>query len=123
MAITAVNTSSVTASIATGVATSSSTLRSPNWKHIVPVLALAFPLWFAGLWRRSRARWIAFLAVFAILLVGCGVSASSGGGGGGGGGVGGGGTQNQTPAGTYAITVTGTMSNITHTAQITLTVQ
>jgi hypothetical protein len=134
IAITALNSSSVTASIATGVSTSaSSALRhNPPWKSLFPVLALALPLGFAGLRRGKSAQTMLLLAIIALTLAGCGVTASSGsgsdggggsGGSGGGGGGGGGGTQNQTPSGTYTITITGTMSNITHSVPVTLTVQ
>jgi hypothetical protein len=124
IALNSSNTSSATATIATGVAATTSSLRHLTWKTIVPLLSLALPLGFGGLRRRKQLR-VLLLAAFAVALMGCGVSASSGGGGtgGGGGGGGGGGTQNQTPSGTYTITVTGTMSNISHSAKITLTVQ
>ncbi|MGD0366360.1 MAG: choice-of-anchor D domain-containing protein [Acidobacteriaceae bacterium] len=134
IAITALNSSSVTASIATGVSTSaSSALRhNPPWKSLFPVLALALPLGFAGLRRGKSVQTMLLLAIIALTLAGCGVTASSGsgsdggggsGGSGGSGGGGGGGTQNQTPSGTYTITITGTMSNITHSVPVTLTVQ
>ncbi|MFZ0690394.1 MAG: choice-of-anchor D domain-containing protein, partial [Acidobacteriaceae bacterium] len=129
--ITGLNSSSVTASIATGVATTSSSLRSNSpWKTMLPVLALALPLGLAGTRRRKSASAMLLLGILAIILAGCGVGASSGSGGGGGGGGGGsggggggGGTQNQTPSGTYTLTITGTMSNIAHSSQVTVTVQ
>jgi hypothetical protein len=126
IALNSSNTSGATATITTGVSTTSAALDHSGWKSIVPVLSLALPLWFGGFRRRKQTRML-IIAVFVGALMGCGVAASSGGGGGGGGGSGGGGggtgTQNQTPSGTYTITVTGTMSNITHSATITLTVQ
>jgi hypothetical protein len=147
MAVTSLNTSSVTATLATGVATSSTSSalhldpnsRAPNfrlrdWKETAPLLALAFPLWCVGsrLGERrpaQRPRLIILLVTVLWILAGCGVAASSGSGsgggssGGGGGSGSGGGGQNQTPSGTYTITVTGVMSNITHTVQMNLTVQ
>jgi hypothetical protein len=121
------NTSSATATIATGVSTTSAALgRRSDWKSIVPALSLALPFCLGAFRRRKQARML-LLAIFAVALMGCGVAASSagsgGGGGGGGGSGGGGGTQTRTPSGTYTITVTGTMSNITHSSTITLTVQ
>ena len=130
-AITGLNTSSVTASLATGVSTSTSSVLRPNppWKMMLPVLALALPLGFAGLRRGKSSQTLLLLAIVALTLAGCGVAASNGSGGGGGGGSGGGGggggggTQNQTPSGTYTITIAGTMSNIVHSVPVTLTVQ
>ncbi|MFY9748030.1 MAG: choice-of-anchor D domain-containing protein [Acidobacteriaceae bacterium] len=131
IAITGLNSSSVTASIATGVTTTSSSLRSnPPWKTMLRVLVLVVPLGLAGIRRRKSAQAMLLLAILAIALAGCGVGASNGSGGGGGGGGsggggggGGGGTQNQTPSGTYTLTITGTMSNIAHSSQVTVTVQ
>jgi hypothetical protein len=125
--VTGANTSSVTATIATGVAaTSSAANRALRWPAAVPVLGLILPFGFAGLRRGKRAQAVFLLALVVFLLAGCGVSASSGSGGsgsGGGGGGGGGGTQNQTPSGTYTLTITGAMSNITHSVSVTVTVQ
>jgi hypothetical protein len=128
IAVNGQNTSSVTASIVTGVATStSSVLTHPGWKSVIPVLSLALPFGLLGMRRRKSLRAAVLLIAIAALAAGCGVGSSSGsggsGGGGGGGGGGGTGTQNQTPSGTYTLTVTGTMSNITHSVQLTLTVQ
>jgi hypothetical protein len=128
IAVNGQNTSSVTASIVTGVATStSSVLTHPGWKSVIPVLSLALPFGLLGMRRRKSLRAVVLLVAIAALAAGCGVGSSSGsggsGGGGGGGGGGGTGTQNQTPSGTYTLTVTGTMSNITHSVQLTLTVQ
>lgn len=121
MALTGANTSSVTVSIATGVSTSAGLRHDGDWR-VAAVLALALPLSWAGV-RRRRTAWLALtLAVVAVTMAGCSVSASGGSGGGSGSG-GGGGSQNQTPSGTYPITITGTMANITHTVQVTLTVQ
>jgi hypothetical protein len=98
IAITGLNSSSVTASIATGVSTStSSALRhDPPWKAMLPVIALALPLGFAGLRRGKSTQITLVLAIVALTLAGCGVAASGGsggGGGGGGGGAGGGGAE------------------------------
>jgi hypothetical protein len=63
------------------------------------------------------------LAALAMMAAsGCGVAAGGGSGGGGGGG-GGGGTQYPTPPGTYVITITATMANITHSTAVNLTVE
>ena len=110
MAVTGLNTSSVTATLATGVAspsTSSALRRDPNWRdpnrrdpnfHVrdwktaAPLLALAFPLWCAGFRRRPGrharppARRMIFLATVLLIIAGCGVAASSGSGSGSGGG-------------------------------------
>jgi hypothetical protein len=142
IAVTGLNTSSVTATLATGVATASTSSaldrdpkghdtrwRAPNWKTAAPLLALALPLWCASLRRTARRpRTLILLATAVLILAGCGVAASSGsvqeaGSGSGGGSGGGGGGQNQTPSGTYTITITGVMSNITHNVQLNLTVQ
>jgi hypothetical protein len=119
IAVSGANTSSVTISVATGLA-SSAALR-PWGAGGAAVLALALPL---GLFHRRRrfALLLLVMAAFLWLPLGCGVAADSGSGGGGGGG-GGGGSQNATPPGTYTITITGTMSNITHTTALSLTVQ
>jgi len=121
IAVSGANTSTVTVSIATGLASSSSLLW-PRWTGAAASLALALPLCTFA--RRRKAA--LFLLVFAAVLwlpLGCGVAADSGSGGGGKGGGGGGGNQNATPTGTYTITITGTMSNITHSTTLTLTVQ
>ena len=131
VAVSSANTSSVTVTIATGIATSASLTpapgsRPPGWKVAARLLSLALPLGLLGFRRRHAHKLLAFILV-ALVLTGCGVSSSNGSGGGGGGGGGsgggGGGTSNPTPSGTYTLTVTGTMSNIVHTAKLTLTVQ
>ena len=129
VAVSSANTSSVTVTIATGVATSASLTPAPastppGWKVAARLLSLALPLGLLG-FRRRHARKLLLFILVALVLTGCGVSSSngSGGGGGGSGGGGGGGTSNPTPSGTYTLTVTGTMSNIVHTAKLTLTVQ
>jgi len=80
IAITGLNSSSVTASIATGVSTStSSALRhNPLWKSLLPVLALALPLGFAGLRRGRSAQTMLLLAIIVLTVAGCGVAASGG---------------------------------------------
>jgi hypothetical protein len=129
-AISSLNSSSVTATIATGVSTTTAALHRGtvphglNWKTALAALALPLPLWLAGLRRGSRGcRTAIFVAVAVLLLAGCGVTASSGSGSGSGGGGGGGGGQNITPSGTYTLTITGTISNITHSVQVSVTVQ
>ena len=124
IAISGTNTSSVTVTVATGVTTTSAARPGIDWHRLGSVLALAFPLSLAGFRRRGRAGLLLVLCSVCLLLSGCGVSASGGTSGSGSGGSGGsGGTQIVTPSGTYTITVTGTLSNITHTVQATLTVQ
>lgn len=120
IAVSGSNTSNASVSIATGVATSSELQGAPWWKGGAPLLALTVPLWIAL--RRSKMSAMLIVVVLLLLLpAGCGVGANSGSGGGGGGGSGG--NQNATPPGTYGITVTGTMSNITHNVTFNLTVQ
>lgn len=119
--LTGLNTSSATVTIATGVGTVSA-LRSAAWRHALALFALLLPLGCAGLHRRRFAPFLILLFAVSLVPLGCGVGASSGSGGGGNGG-GSGGNQNTTPTGTYPITVTGTMSNITHKVTLTLTVQ
>lgn len=128
IAITGLNSASVTVSIATGVSASAALGRGGEWRRVAVALALGLPLLWGGV-RRRRAGWLMLLMVAAAVTVaGCSVGSSSGSGGGGGGGgsgggSGGGGSQNETPAGTYPITITATMSNIVHTVQVTVTVQ
>ncbi len=127
--VTSANTSSVTVALASGVATTSAKNGAPDWPVLIPLLSLVLPFGFAGFRRGKRAQSVFVLALVVFLLAGCGVSASSGGSGGSGGGGsgggsgGGGGTQNQTPSGTYMLTITGTMANITHSVQVATTVQ
>lgn len=124
--ISGANSSSVTVTIATGVSTSSA-LRPFSLRNVIPALVLALPLYCAGI-RRKRSLGLVLLIAAALLLqTGCGVAASggsgTGGGTGGSGGGGGSGSQNQTPSGTYVLTVAGTMSNISHSVTLNLTVQ
>jgi hypothetical protein len=113
------NSASVTATLATGVTTNSAFQRSP-WKAVLPALALSLPLCCLGFSRGRRTWVIVLIAIVALTLsaAGCAVSSSSGTGGGGSGG-----SQNQTPAGTYPLTITAKMSNVTHTVQVNVTVQ
>jgi hypothetical protein len=114
------NASTANVCISTGVAPASAMNRVPaaRWKRAASVLALLLPLLLTG---PRRRRWAGLLVVLAAILlapVGCGVSASGGSGGGGSGSA-----QNQTPSGSYVLTVTGAMSNIAHSAGLNLTVQ
>ena len=130
LALNGINSASSTVSLATGVSTASALRRSP-WETTLrtfALAALALPLSFLGLRRRRPAWLIIVLAAVALTLSGCSVSASPGSGGssgsgGSGGSGGGGGAQNQTPSGTYPLTITATMGNITHTTTVTVTVQ
>ena len=135
VAISSANTSSVTVSIATGVSTAaalhpnpSASLRNPqSW---LPLFSLVLPLGLCSLRRGVALRpppsvKLLLLAV-VLVLTGCGVNSSggSGNGGGGSGGTGGSGSgTTATPSGTYTLTITGTMANIAHSVQVTLTVQ
>lgn len=111
--------SNATLSLATDVAPATSHLAPLSWKVAGPMFALLAPLAALG-WRRRRIAGLAVMLLAILLLIpaGCGVAAS----GGGGGGEGGGG-QNGTPPGTYTLTVTATLSNIVHSATVTVTVQ
>ncbi len=124
IALTGLNSSSVTVSVATGVSSTSLLRRDTSWRVAVPVLSLVLPLCWAG-FRRRRSTWILLvIAAVGLGAVGCGVSSSAGSvGKGSSGGSGGSGAQNQTPFGTYPITITGTLSNITHSVQVNVTVQ
>jgi hypothetical protein len=124
IALTGLNSSSVTVSIATGVSSTSLLRRDTRWKVAVPVLSLVLPLCWAGFRRRRSTLILLVIAAVGLGAVGCGVSSSAGSGGkGSSGGSGGSGAQNQTPFGTYPITITGTLSNITHSVQVNVTVQ
>ncbi|HEX4309157.1 MAG TPA: choice-of-anchor D domain-containing protein, partial [Acidobacteriaceae bacterium] len=75
IAVGAQNTSSVTATIVTGVSTTAAAAH-PNWRTILPVLSLVLPLWF-GRVRRKNARRLSILLLASIALVaGCGVGSS-----------------------------------------------
>ena len=127
--VTSLNTSSATASLATGVASSSSVVsRNSAWRTLVPVLALLLPLGFGGMRRGRRALVVLLLATLVFALAACGTKSSTGTGGGGsgtggGGGGTGGGSGATTPPGTYTLTVTANLSNITHSVQCTVIVQ
>jgi hypothetical protein len=125
MAVSGANTSTVTVSVATGVSsTSAATRHGSTQTHTLPMLALILPLGWIGFRRRKYgALWMMALAAVLLIPSGCGVVASSGGTSGGGSGSGGSGSQNATPSGDYALTVQGTMSNITHSVTLNLTVQ
>jgi hypothetical protein len=113
-------TSNVTLSITTGIDATAMLRPALGWKWAVPVFAIAMPLGWIG-WRRRRlAGWSMVLAALALIAAsGCGVSATSGSGGGGGGG----GAQYPTPPGSYVITVTATMGNVTRSTAVNLTVE
>lgn len=114
-------TSNATLSITTGSEATAMLRPVLGWKWAVPVFAIAMPLGWAGLRRRSLAGWSMVLAALALMIAsGCGVSATSGSGGGGGGG---GAAQYPTPPGSYVITVTATMGNVTHNTAVNLTVE
>jgi hypothetical protein len=122
MTVTSLNTSSVTVSIATGVSSSAALRRNVGWPVAVSGLAVAMPLCWAGFRRRSP-RWILLLiAALGLMIAGCSVTSSAGSGASGSSSVSGG-SQNLTPFGTYPITITGTLSNITHSVQVNVTVQ
>jgi uncharacterized membrane protein YgcG len=131
--LTSLNTSTVTASLATGVSTSSSAAPpGPAWRTLVPVFALVLPLGCAGFRRGRRALPLLLLATLVFALSACGTKSSAGSGGtggsgggtgGGGGGTGGGGGGVTTPSGTYTLTITAGLSNIQHSVQCTVTVQ
>ncbi|HLJ78734.1 MAG TPA: choice-of-anchor D domain-containing protein [Acidobacteriaceae bacterium] len=130
LTLTGANTSSATLSIVTGVQTTAAATPPRFTEFRLPVLALLVPaLWITLRTRKARGLWLMLLFVALLIPSACSVgsgggSGGSGGSGGGGGtGGGGGGTQYPTPSGTYTITVTGTMANITHTTSVTLTVQ
>ncbi|MGC2619870.1 MAG: choice-of-anchor D domain-containing protein [Acidobacteriaceae bacterium] len=123
IAVSGSATSSATLSIATGTETTALLRPAIGWKWPT-LLAIAVPLGWIGLRRRRPAGWSMILAALALMIAsGCGVSSSGGSGSGGGGGGGGGGAQYPTPPGTYVITVTATMSNITHSTAVNLTVE
>ena len=114
------NASTANICVATGVAQTAAAVRepAPGRKPFVPLLAMVLPWALVG---RRRRRWAGLAVMLAAILlapVGCGVSASGGSGGGGGGSG-----QNNTPSGTYVLTVTGTTSDITHSVEVNLTVQ
>lgn len=120
LTLTGSNTSTVSVSIMTGVAAASA-LRRDRWSTTrAALLALVVPVCFAFRRRRAFAATLFFL-LLVFLPAGCGVGASSGSAGSGSGSSGG--SQNSTPPSTYAITVRGTMSNITHSVVFKLTVQ
>jgi Beta-propeller repeat/Divergent InlB B-repeat domain len=117
-----------TLTVKTTPATSGS-LKSSPFRRSGPLYAMFLPIGGmlflgAGLGANARKKKLLGLLLIGLMLsglvflVGCGGGSSSGGGGGGGGGGTG------TPAGKYTITVTGSASGITQTANpLTLTVQ
>lgn len=133
LTLTGANSSSATLSIATGVQTTAAATAPQLTRLRLPLLAIFLPtLWIGLRSRKTRSLWLLALAIALFLPSACSVSSGGGSGGttggtggsGTGGGAGGGGTQQYpTPPGTYTITVTGTMANITHTTSVTLTVQ
>jgi hypothetical protein len=101
----------------------SSRLRTP-WNHlpILWVLAMLLVLLWLRRCKQTEARaWAARLAFTAVLLLAIVAVAMSGCGGGGGSTT----TpvNNGTPVGSYTLTVTAASGNLTHTQQLTLTVQ
>lgn len=122
VALNGLSSASVTATLTTGIAGNSAFQRS-LWRTALPAFALALPLCCLGFRRRCANRVLVLITALTLALTltfaGCSVSSSSGTAGGGGGG----GSQNQTPAGTYPLTITAKMSNITHIVQVNVTVQ
>ncbi|HEY1808134.1 MAG TPA: choice-of-anchor D domain-containing protein [Acidobacteriaceae bacterium] len=117
LTLNGLNPASSTVTVATGVTASAVMAPAATWKALAPLLALTVPL--AGFGFRLRRRLSVLLVLLAACVVfplACGVSSSSGSGSGGSGGSGDG-------TGAYTLTVNATMSNITHTARLTLTVQ
>lgn len=101
--LTGVSTQSATLNISVGT---QSRVDDFSWKTAAISFALLFPLGFLGARRRKWVAFFACICAILILPVGCGVSSSSGGNSGTSGG-GAGGTTSQ--AGTYTVTVTGSM--------------
>lgn len=125
VAVSGLNTSSVTVTIATTASTAAATpwpagLPPLPWHAALPAAAIALPLGCLGLRRRKAALVLLVSLGIALLPVACGVSASSGAAAGSGSS---GGSQGASSSGTYAVTVTGTMSGITHSVGLSLTVQ
>lgn len=124
LAIDGSNSSSAALCLATGVPVSTQTAAAGRpWTRNVPLFAVLLPALAAGIRRRRWAGMMVLALAMLWLPSGCGVSASSGAPGGGGGGGGTTSPQSGTPAGTYPITVTATLANVAHGAQVSLTVQ
>lgn len=116
-------TATLSVTVQTGQSNQSARLLRPsvqgNSKQSPVLLALlALPLVFA-LRRRTLIRLLPLLLLGAFLgLCGCGSSRTIPGGGGGGGGGG-----SSTPAGTYTLVVSGSAAGLTHSVNLSLTVQ
>lgn len=118
--ISGANTSTADVCIATGVATTTTsaqrTAPEQPWGRDLPLLAMVLPLPFLVLSRKKLAALLAIVAIVVLIPAGCGVTASSGSGGSSP-------PPNATPPGACVLTVTGTMSNLTHSVALNLTVQ
>jgi hypothetical protein len=99
----------------------------PNWPKgiLLELLAIAMLAAWRLQRRQRRTRWVPALSMMALLCVGLMLTSCSSGGNSGGGAGGGGGGTTGTQAGTYALTVTGTVgsSTLTHRTQLTLVVE
>lgn len=111
--IAANNSGSVLLNVSTGKATAAAQPKAAGWGR---PLALSGLLLLPLAWKR-RKRALLLAALLALLAGGATGCVASGGGSSGGGGSG-----STTPAGTYTITVTATANGVSHTANLTLTV-
>ncbi|MBT9332181.1 choice-of-anchor D domain-containing protein [Paracidobacterium acidisoli] len=111
----------ITVSVATGIGSSAAlrpTVFHPfdRWKDYGFALALLLPIGCFGL-KRKRLAWLAVILAVLALPVACGVGVTKAGS------TGPGASQNATPAGTYTLTVTASMSGLQHSTTLTLTVE